>query len=326
MAEPNPTTTATTEQPTTADSTTTTTTADSTTEPAPKATNATLKRAGQTADGFTLMVEGKEQPITSFDFAGGGPKGVTIYGYDPVTDSLIYTCPKTAHNEHWYPSAKKKVSGIRNANKTIDAAVRAANAVGQRPISLQGISKVLKLTPQQKEALKSGKLTLTPEQFEILQKSYGQMHILDGKTQAPSKGKAPAKTPVEPAQTPTVAQTEVDAAKAEQKSGWDKFCDHMKEHWWKYLLALITIGVIGYFGFRKGGWWNKKSKSTPSVTPSVPGIGDLGGNDSGKEDSKATGLSSLTQGALLGMTKVDGSKTGTDGEIIGLGGIGNRRS
>lgn len=333
MAEPNPTatpatepkpeTTAATTEPTTTASAEPTTTADT------KATADkpnVLQRFGQAENGITLTVKGIDKPITTFNFAKGGPQNVTLYGYDPDTDAFIYTCPRTKGNERWYANAPTKVAGIRKRYSTIDTAVKAANATGVRPISLQGISTALGLTEDQKADLKKGKLELTQEQFAKLQTMYGQMHILEAGKPAVKKPKGKTPAAVEPAQTPTVAQTEVDAAKAEQKSGWDKFCDHMKEHWWKYLLALITIGVIGYFGFRKGGWWNKKSKSTPSVTPSVPGIGDLGGNDSGKEDSKATGLSSLTQGALLGMTKVDGSKTGTDGEIIGLGGIGNRRS
>ena len=297
------------QKPTTAD-TKAETTADT---KAPEA----LRRFGQAENGITLKVDGKE--ITTFDFAKGGPQGVTLYGYDPETDAFIYTCPRTKGNERWYANASKKVAGIRNKNKTIDSAVKAANAAGVRPISLQGISDALELTDKQKDSLAKGKLELTKAQFDKLQTMYGQMHILEaGKPAKQPKGKT------EPAPvTSPVPQAEVDAAKAEQKDGWAKFGDHMKAHWWKYLLALITIGVIGYFGFRKGGWWNKKSSKTPSVTPSVT-PGGLEGEGGSKPDSNSNDISSLTQGALLGMTKVNAPAMSDNGEVIGRGGTPTR--
>ena len=267
----------------------------------------------------TLYVDGK--PLSgTFDF-NNGASGVTFQGYDE-NGYLLFSCKKGQKNETPYRRNKPALTKLRTDHKSINNFAQTTHNAGNRAITwdINKFAKDLKLSQTQiDEFKKSGILNLSQAQFDALKAHAGQMHIMDGGKQTT---KPKGKTEPAPVTSP-VPQAEVDAAKAEQKDGWAKFGDHMKAHWWKYLLALITIGVIGYFGFRKGGWWNKKSSKTPATTPpTVPG--GLEGNGGSKPDSNSNDISSLTQGALLGMTKVDAPAMSDNGEVIGRGGIPTR--
>ena len=161
----------------------------------------------------------------------------TVQGYDPKSKRYILTCPDTEENRKPFPSNVPGVRQIRSQHETV------ANGVQyNRNLNTPDGKGLLTVTvPLGKNATEPSLQDLQAQ----AKQGVGKMHIVD-------------RTATEQAQ-----------AQAEQKSGWDKFCDHMSENWGWYLLGIVITGVVGYYGFRKGGWFrSKKNKTTP--TPSTP--------------------------------------------------------
>ncbi len=161
----------------------------------------------------------------------------TVQGYDPKSKRYILTCPDTEENRKPFPSNVPGVRQIRSQHETV------ANGVQyNRNLNTPDGKGLLTVTvPLGKNATEPSLQDLQNQ----AKQGVGKMHIVD-------------RTATEQAQ-----------AQAEQKSGWDKFCDHMSENWGWYLLGIIITGVVGYYGFRKGGWFRSNKKRT-QVTPSTP--------------------------------------------------------
>ena len=160
-----------------------------------------------------------------------------MQGYDPKSKRYILVCPDTEANRKPFPTNIPGVRQIRNQHETV------ANSVQHnRNLDTPDGKGLLTVTvPLGKNAAEPSLQDLQSQ----VKKGVGKMHIVD-------------RTATEQAQ-----------AQAEQKSGWDKFCDHMSENWGWYLLGIVITGVVGYYGFRKGGWFRSKKNKTPS-TPSTP--------------------------------------------------------
>lgn len=161
----------------------------------------------------------------------------TVQGYDPKSKRYILTCPDTEDNRKPFPSNIPGVRQIRNQHETV------ANSVQHnRNLNTPDGKGLLTVTvPLGKNATEPSLQDLQAQ----VKKGVGKMHIVD-------------RTATEQAQ-----------AKTEKKSLWDRFCDHMSENWGWYLLGIVITGVVGYYGFRKGGWFRSKKSKTPS-TPSTP--------------------------------------------------------
>lgn len=65
-------------------------------------------------------------------------------------------------------------------------------------------------------------------------------------------------TGVTPALIDSVAQAKHDGA--QEKSWWER-----NQEWIWWVLGIIVVAVLGYFGFKDGGWFNKEKKKTTTV-------------------------------------------------------------
>ncbi|MBQ8250693.1 MAG: hypothetical protein IJY92_02120, partial [Alphaproteobacteria bacterium] len=68
-------------------------------------------------------------------------------------------------------------------------------------------------------------------------------------------------TAVTPALVDSVAHAKHDGA--QEKSWWER-----NQEWIWWALGIIVAAVLGYFGFRKGGWFNKDKKKTTTTSNS----------------------------------------------------------
>ena len=68
-------------------------------------------------------------------------------------------------------------------------------------------------------------------------------------------------TGVTPALVDSVAQAKHDGS--QEKSWWER-----NQEWIWWVLGIAVAAVLGYFGFRKGGWFNKDKKKTTTTTNS----------------------------------------------------------
>ena len=65
-------------------------------------------------------------------------------------------------------------------------------------------------------------------------------------------------TGVTPALVDSVAKAKHDGA--QEKSWWER-----NQEWIWWVLGILAVAVLGYFGFRKGGWFNKDKKKTTTT-------------------------------------------------------------
>ena len=174
-----------------------------------------------------------------------GPKGqmidVTVAGYNPTTGTYYLANGKTdTAAQAQFPNNPSKLQGMRAADPTLNGACTYLANQGYNTLPVQG---------------RKG-LNATQAAAEI------QNLAKDGKLKAPYMH---------------IVQAQTDQAEAKKKDG--KWYDWFLEDTLgipNWLWTLAVVGVLGYFGFRKGGWFNKdKKRSTlSSVTPSIPGLPD----------------------------------------------------
>ncbi len=69
-------------------------------------------------------------------------------------------------------------------------------------------------------------------------------------------------TGVTPALVDSVAQAKHDGA--QEKSWWER-----NQEWIWWTLGIVVMAVLGYFGFKDGGWFNKKKKKTTTAAPNT---------------------------------------------------------
>ncbi len=159
----------------------------------------------------------------------------TVQGYDPKSKRYILTCPDTEENRKPFPSNVPGVRQVRNQHETV------ANGVQyNRNLDTPDGKGLLTVTvPLGKNATEPSIQDLQAQ----AKQGVGKMHIVD-------------------------RTTEQAQAKNEKKDEDKAWYDPTGWKFWAIVAATLGVAAIGYFGFRKGGWFRSK-KRTPS-TPSTP--------------------------------------------------------
>lgn len=106
-------------------------------------------------------------------------------------------------------------------------------------------------------------------------------------------------------------------AQEEKPSWWERNKNWI--YWGLGILGVAGLATIGFLGFRKGGWWNKKK--TPQVTPTpspTPGPDPIGGTVPDVTISSNTGMTLGSESSnLTGTLGANGSTVNTNPTIGG---------